>query len=212
MKKYNASLIVVLLFVSGFSCKKNSQSQEKKVNVLVTEYKSHAPVPGAEVDVDEISMDIFGGGALLTNLETLQTDADGICPVPESYFKDPTKTIVVLKDGFWHSDVDLSATTIPTTYELQRKSQLRVHLIQLNSYPNDTYFYIESDGELPDHIIAPFSRILIPADSTFTMDVYGGQTNQVHWKVTDLFNDTLKFGNQPLVLPPSGINDLEIKY
>lgn len=210
MKKTNASLIVVLLFVSGISCKKNSQSQEKKVNVLVTEYKSHAPVPGAEVDVDEISMGLFG--TLLTNLATLQTDADGICPVPESYFKDPTNTIVVLKDGFWHSDVDFTATTIPTAYELQRKSQLRVHLSQLNSYPDGTYFYMESDGELPDHIIAPFSRVLIPADSTFTIDVYGGQTNQVHWKVTDLFNDTLKFGNQPLIVAPSGFTDLEIKY
>ena len=45
--------------------------------------------------------------------------------------------------------------------------------------------------ELPGTTITPFLAIPLPSDSTFSMEVYGGQTNQVCWKIMTNLGDSL---------------------
>jgi hypothetical protein len=208
--KYFITLFSAVLIICNISCKK--ETLEKMVNIQVTEYKTHAPVPGANVYIVEISLDLFNGSAERTTLKTLQTDSNGICPIPESYFKDPVYNILIAKDNFWESILDLSDTSKPTTYELQRKSQLRIHLIQLNNYADNPTFHMDCSGELPGYTITAFSSVRLPADSTFSMYVYGGQTNQVSWKIMDQVGDSLAGATVPVVVPTTGITDMEIKY
>jgi hypothetical protein len=208
--KYYITLYSVVLILCNVSCKK--ETQEKKLNILVTEYKTHTPVPGANVHILDISLDVFNSSATSSTVENLQTDSNGICQIPESYFKNDTYSILITKDGFWRSDLDLSATIKPTTYELQRKSQLRVHLIQWNGYTDFPTLHMEINGELPGYTITPFSNIRLPADSTFSMDVYGGQTNQVNWKIMGQSFDSLAGGTVHVSVLPTGTTDMEIKY
>ena len=213
MKLISRIFFSIVLFNWCISCKKdNQQSSQQMVNIQVTEYKSHTPVPGASVHILDISLNVFNSSATRSTVENLQTDSNGICPIPESYFNNSEYSILITKDGFWQSDLDLTATSKPTTYELQRKSQLRVHLIQINSYPDFPSLRMDIDGELPGYTITPFLNVPLPADSTFSMDVYGGQTNQVNWIIRDQSTDSLAGGTISVVVSPTGTTDMEIKY
>jgi hypothetical protein len=208
--KYYILLYSVLLIISNVSCKKDTQ--EKKVNILVSEYKTHTAIPVADVHVLEIGVNIFTSSATSSDVANLQTDINGICAIPESYFNNQEYSILITKDGFWRWDLDLASTSKPVTYELQRKSQLSVHLIQLHSYTDFPTLHMEVNGELPGYTITPFSNIRLPADSTFSMDVYGGQTNQVYWKIMGQSFDSLAGGTIPVVVLPTGTTNVEIKY
>jgi hypothetical protein len=164
------------------------------------------------VDILVISTDIFCACAVSSLVETLQTDANGICPIPESYFNNSIYGISIAKNNFWSSGSDLLISNKPTSYELQRKSQLRVHLIKSNSYTDFPIFYLNCSGELPGATITPFFAVPLPSDSTFSMDVYGGQTNQVRWKIMTNLGDSLAGGISPVDVLPTGITDMEIRY
>jgi len=206
-------LFSIALFDCCISCKKdNQQVSQQIVNIHVEEYKSHAPVPDAHVDILVISTDIFCACAVSSLVETLQTDADGICPIPESYFNSSIYGISITKNNFWPSGSDLLISNKPTSYELQRKGQLRVHLIKSNSYTDSPIFYLNCSGELPGTTITPFLAIPLPTDSTFTMDAYGGQTNQVSWKIMTILGDSLTGGINPIDVLATGITDMEIRY
>jgi len=213
MINHIARLLLLLLVVCSFSCnKENQKAPGNKVNILVTEFKTNIPIQGATVFIVDIGLNIFSGSAVRSTTQILQTDSNGVCPIPESYFNDATYGILVSKDGYWQTDLDLFATSKPTSYELQRKSQLRVHLIQLNSYTDIPIFQMGINGELPGYTVTPFTSIRLPADSTFSLDVYGGQTNQVKWEIMGQSGDSLAGGTIPVDVLPTGITDVEIKY
>jgi len=213
MKNNSRFLILVLLFICGISCnKQNQKAPEKKVNITVTEYKTHAPVAGANVFLIQISLDIFNSSAITGEILSFQTDSNGICAVPETKFKDPTYAVKVMKDGFWTIQPDLFATSNATTYELQRENQIRLHLVQVNSYTDFLLFHLSIDGELPGNTLTPFIGYHMPADTTFLLDAFGGQTNHLNWLMRSQPGDSLAGGAISLDVLPTGTADLEIKY
>jgi hypothetical protein len=206
-------LFSIVLFNSCISCKKdNQQVSQQMVNVQVREYKSYASIPGATIKVLQGGIDISCSCLIGTVILTRQTDADGICSIPETYLSGSGYSLSISKVNYWPAVSDFQSSK-PTIYQMQNKAQLRVHLIKNSNYPDHSIFQMNCTGEQPESTIVPFFNILLPTDSTFTMDVYGGQTNQVSWKIMDnLAADSLAGGNIPVEASRVGITDMQIKY
>jgi hypothetical protein len=206
-------LFSIVLFNCCISCKKdNQQVSQQMVNIQVKEYKSHASIPEATVNVIQEGIDFSCFCLVVTDILTRETDVDGICPIPETYLSSSEYSISISKENYWPAISDFQSSK-SALFEMQNKAQLRVHLIKDCSYPDHSLFQMNCTGEQPESTIVPFFNVPLPTDSTSTMDVYGGQMNQVRWKIMDnLTVDSLAGGNIPVEVSRVGITDVQIRY
>jgi hypothetical protein len=208
-----AILLTTLLIGVFVSCKKdNQETMEPTVNVHVKEFKTEVPLPGAVIAVNAAGIDFTCSCTIETVVFAKQTDDQGICAIPDKYLSGSEYTLTVSKDNYWSVNSGAGSTK-ETSYELQVKAQLRLHVVKNNPYPDHSLFQLNCSGEKPESALVPFTKVLLPADTSFVMDAYGGQTNRVQWKILDnLGTDSLGGGTLPVEVARTGITDLQISY
>ena len=181
------------------------------IKIEVVEYKTNLPVADATVIFFKLgSFDLYGCQCWLTTVFlTKQTDESGYCLVTESDFNQATQGINISQGNYW----SVGSSKVQTKYELDFIGQVKLHLIKTNSYPDQSFIDVSCSGERITSSVGNGAFYTSIADSTYTFNAFGGQTNTISWKVyAPAGASILDSGFHKVDVPKSGITDVEIQY
>jgi hypothetical protein len=200
--------ILIIMCYSIISCKK---SVGKLTTYTVTEYKSNKPIFGAAVSFYTIGSFDLNCGCWTDQLQgTKLTDQNGHCTLGDEEYTLSTTKILVNKDNYY-SDGS-SSTPLKTDYVLESIGQIQVHLVRTNSYSGQIYMDMNVSGEsLSANVVNKFPA---PADSLIMLSGFGGETNNISYKIYDSTTSTVIFTSAqiPLQVLSSGRTSLPINY
>ena len=202
------SLLIIMCYPI-LSCKK---SVGKLTTYTVTEYKSNNPIPGASVSFYTIGSFDLNCGCWTDQLQaTKLTDQNGQCTLGDEEFTLSTTSISVDKDHYYSSGS--SSTPLETNYVLEPVGRIELHLARVNSYSGQIYMDMSINGERA-RIGTRLTEFPAPADSLIFVDGFGGETNNISYKIYDSTTSTVIFNSAqiPLAVSKSGSTLLGINY
>jgi hypothetical protein len=224
MKKYTDYFVFCLLILFFASCNKKNDPKpdEKKVTIIVAEYKTDAPIVDALVEYYKFCPSCMppGGYSLVFSA---QTGYGGECEIPESIFINVSYGIVITPPAppqnpgidyyYWPTGSPADHST-SRKYFLTITGEEKIHLIRTGQFPKGYYMELKARGEQASFQPIDIARVYaFPADTSFSFYTYRGQTNNITWNIYDSTDAVISSGG-PITIdfPRKGIQEIEIKY
>jgi hypothetical protein len=199
---------LIMMCYPIISCKK---AVGKLTTYTVTEYKSNKPIPGASVSFYTIGSLDLNCGCWTDQLQgTKLTDQNGNCTLGDEEYTLSTTKVFVSKDNYFPDGS--SSTPLQTNFALETMGQIQLDLVRTNAYTGRIFIDLNVGGEL--HSYNPVGEFPAPVDSLIILSGYGGETNNISYRIYDSTGSTVIFTSTPVPLQvsQSGTTNLKINY